>query len=79
VGATVYLVVQQGVYRHDIRGVYTSLDAAKVAAKRAAVEDQDSYHDYEVHETTLGEYVEDVRRSPSVPYYSKDHPNGRVD
>ncbi len=31
----VYLVVQAGVYRHDIRGVYTSADAAVAAAKRA--------------------------------------------
>ena len=78
-GATVYLVVQQGVYRHDIRGVYTSVDAAKVAAKRAATEDRDSYHEYEVYEATPDEYVEDVRRVPDVPAYSKDHPNGGAD
>ncbi len=76
---SVYLVVQVGVYRHDIRGVYTSVEAAVAAAKRAATEDRDSYHDYEVYEATPNEYVDDVRPAPGVPAFAKDHPNGRAD
>ncbi len=67
----VYLVVQQGVYRHDIRGVYTSPDAAVAAAKRAAADDSDSYHDYTVYEATLDEYVEDVLTTPGVRAFTK--------
>lgn len=72
-----YLVIQIGVYRHDIRGIYTSEAAAAAAAKRAATEDRDSYHDYQVHEATLDEYVDDVR--PIGPVFEKDKPNGRTD
>lgn len=68
----IYLVVQQGVYRHDIRGVYTSSDKARKAARRAATEDKDSYHEYDVYEATPDEYVEDVRSVPGVPSVSKD-------
>ncbi len=72
----IYLVVQSGVYRHDIRGVYTSVGAAEAAAKRAAEEDSDSYHDYEVYEATPDVYVEDVRRVGTLSY-SKKYPEGR--
>jgi len=70
----VYLVVQQGVYRHDIRGVYTTAEAATVAARRAAAEDRDDYHDYTVYETTLDQYVEDVDTTPGIPEFKKGGP-----
>ncbi len=70
----VYLVVQQGIYRHDIRGVYTSVEAAVVAAKRAAAEDRDNYHEYEVYQTVLDQYVDDVTAADGDPSFSKSGP-----
>jgi len=70
---TVYLVIQQGVYRHDIRGVYTGKDRAIKAAERSAAEDRDDYHAYEVHETDLDQYVEDVRHTGLPEYFKKGH------
>lgn len=69
----VYLVIQTGVYRHDVVGVMSSLDAAKARAEAAAAMECDSYHDYEVYEVSVdedgppsnqadGEYVEPIRR-----------------
>ena len=65
----IYLVIKVGVYRHGIRGVYTTIEGARTAAKRAASEDEDSYHEYEVHETYPNEYVQDVR---IVEAYTKE-------
>ena len=55
----VYVVIQEGFYRHDIRGVYSDLKLAKVAARRAADDDTDSYHTYVVYEAQLDAYVDD--------------------
>lgn len=63
----VYLVVQEGVYRHDIRGVYSSVELAEKAARRAAAEDSDSYHCYSVYASKLDEYAEDVAETAVVP------------
>lgn len=70
--ATVYIVVQMGVYRHDIRGVYSTAGRAESAAKRAAREDSDSYHEYEVWETVLDDYVCDAERTPGILAVTKE-------
>lgn len=70
VDSVVWLVIQQGVYRHDIRGVYSTQELAIRAAKKAAREDRDSYHEYIVHEALLDQYVADTRETE--PTYRKD-------
>ena len=44
----IYIVVQEGVYRHGIFGVYTERDDAIALAKELAETDNDGYHTYEV-------------------------------
>ncbi len=69
-----YLVVQEGVYRHDIRGVYTSAARAETAARRAAREDEDDYHQYCVYNTTANEYVTDVGPEEGAPSFRGERP-----
>lgn len=45
-----FVVIQQGVYRHDM-GVFVQEDEAIAAARKCAREDRDSYHDWEVYRT----------------------------
>ena len=44
----VYVVVQTGVYRHLIAGVYLELDMAVNEAKHCLMSECDRYHTYEV-------------------------------
>jgi hypothetical protein len=44
----VYIVTMQGVYRHNIMGVYRQLDNAKVAAIVAIKAEEDNYHRFDV-------------------------------
>ncbi len=44
-----FIVVRTGIYMQGIVGVYTSDDAARLAAERARVAEPDDYHDFEVH------------------------------
>lgn len=50
----VYLVIQDGVYRHGIAGIFATLDEAKAAADKCAAYDRDHYHDYDVIPFPLG-------------------------
>ncbi len=70
----VHLVVQEGVYRHDICGVYSSAELAEEAAQRAAREDEDDYHSYEIYETALDQYVNDVYPTPGAPSFRGERP-----
>jgi len=49
----VYVVIKEGVYRHDIVGVWDSLDLAKAAAEGAIAAEKDDYHRFVVVETPL--------------------------
>jgi xanthine/CO dehydrogenase XdhC/CoxF family maturation factor len=44
----VFVAIQRGVYRHEIIGVFTALDAAIEAAKAAVTAEHDHYHDVEI-------------------------------
>lgn len=44
-----YIVIQHGVYRHDIWGPYTEEHAVSVSLTLAE-KDVDDYHEYEVHQ-----------------------------
>ncbi len=56
-----YCVFQEGIYRHTCIGVFDSFDLAKQAADRAAREDRDSYHSYDVMPFALNGFVERER------------------
>lgn len=53
-----FVVIQVGMCRHAIFGVYSTVGAATDAACRAAREGRDSYHRYEVRPFVLDEYVD---------------------
>ena len=44
-----YIVVQHGVYMQGIYGLYGELREAVEAAQRYAMNDEDNYHEWEVH------------------------------
>jgi hypothetical protein len=48
-----FAVFQQGVYRHECGGIFSTEEKAKDAATRLAMYDCDSYHRYEVYPFNL--------------------------
>ena len=63
----VWIVVQQGIGRHDISGPYPSLPVATSAAADIAREELDGYHVYEIFQvkspaTEIGEPFKTVAR-----------------
>lgn len=50
-----YIVTKEGRFRHDIRGVFDSSDAAIARADDAAMADHDSYHEYCVYSIMLND------------------------
>ena len=55
----VYVVTEEGRYRHHILGVYTAPGAAHERAARAAAK-SDGYHEYDVSSADEGADIEDV-------------------
>lgn len=53
-----FLVTRDGVYRHEVLGVYSSREAAVERAKQSS--NDDGYHEYTVSKTRLDVPVEDV-------------------
>lgn len=57
----VYTVTKEGVYRHEILGIYTGLNQAMAAAESIAGHvDEDGYHAYQVGESELNINCKDV-------------------
>ena len=54
-----YVLVQRGVYRHTIFGVFDNLDLARSGAETAIAAEPDDYHQIEVVEVSLNELVEE--------------------
>jgi len=54
-GEAVYIVTQEGNYRHDILGVYSSMSLARAAAVKAIDAETDDYHDYEISRAKIDE------------------------
>lgn len=52
-----YVVFQEGVYRHACCGIFTDKDTAINCAKHFALNDGDSYHTYEVTIFTLNTFT----------------------
>ena len=53
----IFIVIKEGVYRHEIKGVYGSLSAAE--ARAGCLSADDDYHSFEVYEAVEGN-CEDV-------------------
>ena len=50
----VYVVTMEGVYRHNIMGIFKKLEFAKQVAINAIKEERDDYHSFDVREFDLG-------------------------
>lgn len=61
---TIWVVIRCGVYRHEIGGVFSTLDAAKAAAEELQADEPDSWHYYEVLETELDRTARDETPRP---------------
>ena len=55
-----FVVVVQGVYRHEILGVFDDYSLAVKVAQDAAYEEKDGYHTFEVLSGTLNQPVADM-------------------
>jgi hypothetical protein len=67
-----YIVTREGVYRHEILGVYDTKEAAEKRAQWGTDHDIDNYHGYRVGECELNEDLkDDVRDRPELKKGSK--------
>jgi len=57
---TVFIVIQGSVYRHAIKGVFSSLSVADIRAKDAIMEEHDHFHHTQILKTTLDLGVRDA-------------------
>ena len=55
-----FVVTREGVYRHEIVGIYDRYDYATEAALVAISEEDDDYHEFNVGKCTLGRTITDV-------------------
>lgn len=55
-----FVVIQRGVYRHGIVGVFDDLELAISNAKRACKEESDNYHNFEIVALETNSYKEEV-------------------
>lgn len=51
----VFIVTQEGVYRHNIAGVYLGEQSARAAAEAAIRAEPDDYHSFHVTRMVVGE------------------------
>ena len=76
--AWVYLVMQRGIYRQEILGIFSTEEAARKAAYEAiAHHDHDGYHDVEVCSAPMDIEIDDVQyighyRKKHISRYTKD-------
>ena len=49
----VFVVTRQGIYRHEITGVYFSKGSAVKRAKKCLSEEHDDYHEYDIYKIPL--------------------------
>ena len=58
-----YIITQEGVYRHSVRGIFLSLAKAMEAGKACAEDPKcDGYHTYDVNEGESDIPLEDVTK-----------------
>ena len=66
--AVLYVVSREGVYRHEILGIYRTQVMAEARAKEVAMHEPDGWHDIQVSTATLDRDFSDVTR---VSYFNK--------
>lgn len=66
----IYTVYKQGVYRHEILGVFDTLENARKRAFLAALGEKDGYHNFAVAQSQLNEHVDDLK---DLYYISSDN------
>lgn len=67
-----FVVTREGIYRHEILGIYEEQHAAEQRAKEQAANDmnQDTWHQYTVWETVANEPTDDLLTLVSEFEYS---------
>lgn len=70
-----FVVTREGIYRHEILGVFHSLEEAKACAL-ATAEAEDGYHDIAVGRIEVGKPVEDDTPVGRYTRTTKDKPYG---
>lgn len=63
----IYVIVQDGVYRHEVGGAFTTLEAAIKGAHAMKDQERDEYHDWIVLEgpgLDVAERMAEVYRTP---------------
>jgi LDH2 family malate/lactate/ureidoglycolate dehydrogenase len=69
-----YVVIQRGVYRHAIVGIWDSLEVAKQDAEKAIAMEPDAYHSMEIVETELNQIGAFDRVAGDYVVYPNDKP-----
>lgn len=69
---TVFIVTQEGKYRHNILGVYTEERSARKRALQCAKLEVDGYHDYQVSTAIINGPCDDVNHTGHYIYNQKD-------
>lgn len=54
-----YAVTRQGVYRHEVLGIFNTKDLAINRAKEVCAGEEDDYHNFHVYQFTLNQDVDD--------------------
>ncbi len=61
----VYILIREGVYRHEILGVFLDLSAANESANELIKSERDSYHCITVYLAPIGATIEDAKEISS--------------
>jgi hypothetical protein len=61
--STIWVVFQEGVYRHLCGGIFTTKSKAEAAALKLASQDRDSYHEWHVVPFEIDVMVTDEKDS----------------
>ena len=56
----VYVITREGIYRHEILGVFTSLEEAVEIAEKEIMVEKDGYHDIHINSCDTDELIQDV-------------------
>lgn len=78
-----FMVYKQGVYRHEIFGVFSTPELAKKAATNGALNEYDGYHTFTVAKIELDKCEEDItdlfgvssRNHKRIPWEQQDKKN----
>ena len=55
-----FIVTKEGIYRHEILGVFSNIEKARKCAKIAYDNEVDKYHGFHIGITDLDKNIEDI-------------------